>query len=162
MAGSATDSSSARRFQPPVRIQRTNGQFVLHTGDGDFRWRLPRLYVWTPANERLVVNGTRYHGTSVLVPLDHRGRETGRLDVVNHVPMETYLAGVLEGELWPNWNSETFKAQAIAARSYALFERHLHRQKHFDLASTTASQVYGGESTNAKVLSAVRSTRGRS
>ena len=74
-------------------------------------------------------------------------KETDRLILVNHVNMENYIAGVIPGEIYVSWPSETVSTQAVAARSYALY--HLanlsssYRLFHFD--DTTSYQVYIGD-----------------
>ncbi len=85
------------------------------------------------------------------------------LDVVNTVGMESYLPGVLQRELFPSWDPAAFRAQAIAARSYALWElrRSRLRGRPYDLESTTASQAYVGVASNPKASDAVRATRGQ-
>lgn len=86
----------------------------------------------------------------------------GRFDVVEHVPIELYLPGVVAKELYRHWLPETFRAQAIAARTYALHERQrrLSRGDHFDVEATTADQAYGGATAHERSHDAVRSTRG--
>lgn len=86
----------------------------------------------------------------------------GVFDVVNHVPIERYLPGVVAKELYPNWHAAAFETQAIAARSYALHERQrrMGRGDHFDIESTDRDQVYGGATTNQTALRAVEATRG--
>ncbi len=84
-------------------------------------------------------------------------------DIVERVPIEAYLPGVIAKELYANWRLETFKAQAVAARSYALHERQrrMARGSHFDIENTTRSQVYAGLTENRTALDAVRDTRGQ-
>jgi stage II sporulation protein D len=83
-----------------------------------------------------------------------------RFDAINHTDLETYLPGVLHRELFPDWPAETFRAQAIAARSYALWERHRNHDKHYDLESTVASQAYAGLIDLPNPTQAVAATRG--
>ena len=64
------------------------------------------------------------------------------LTVVNDVPLETYLRGVVPAESPSSWNAEALKAQAVAARSYALSV--LNAQAQTDICDTTACQVYRG------------------
>ncbi|MEX0654414.1 MAG: SpoIID/LytB domain-containing protein [Phycisphaeraceae bacterium] len=146
----------------PVTVTHDGEQFQLRTGSRGYAWRTSRLRVRTgfpPSG--IGLNGDRYPGVLELVALAGRdGRPTGRFDVVNHVPMETYLPGVLERELFGSWDLDAFKAQAIAARSYALFERGLNADRHYDIQATTASQVYGGAASNPKAIEAARQTRG--
>ena len=77
----------------------------------------------------------------------------GALRAVNSVPLEQYLYGVVPLEIGTTGPADALKAQAVAARSYALAER---RSGDFDLYPDTRSQVYGGvgaekRSTNAAV-----------
>jgi stage II sporulation protein D len=66
-------------------------------------------------------------------------------DVINELPMESYLRGVVPAEVSSAWPAEALKAQAIAARSYAAVR--LHPDKgNFDIYDDTRSQVYLGKS----------------
>lgn len=81
------------------------------------------------------------------------------LRVVNVVDLESYLQGVVAGEVPSNWPRETLRAQAVAARSYAL--SHLVKGKPFDLYADVRSQVYLGVSgEKPSTTEAVRSTVG--
>ncbi|TVQ81324.1 MAG: SpoIID/LytB domain-containing protein [Phycisphaeraceae bacterium] len=86
-----------------------------------------------------------------------------RFDVVEHVPIELYLPGVISKELYLHWKPETFRAQAIAARSYALHERQRRMAlgHHFDIESTTNAQVYIGATEHDVSHAAVEDTRGK-
>ena len=66
-------------------------------------------------------------------------------DAVNVVPLESYLAGVVTAEMPAYWQIESLKAQAIAARTYCLYnKRKFQNIRHWDVTRTTASQVYNG------------------
>ena len=80
--------------------------------------------------------------------------------VVNHVPLEQYLPGVVAGELYSHWRVETYAAQAVAARSYACAERTYRGHRPYDLTNTASSQVYKGRTQHARALEAVSMTRG--
>ncbi len=98
----------------------------------------------------------RYRGFLRLIPVGG-----DRVRVVNVVPMEAYLAGVLADELYDSWHLEAYKAQAVAARTYALARRNARRRYDYDLTDTTASQVYGGiGSETATAWRAVEETIG--
>jgi stage II sporulation protein D len=78
----------------------------------------------------------------------------GTINAINTVPLESYLRGVVPSEMPSGWAAEALKAQAIAARSYAL--RNLNPSAPFDVYPDQRSQVYGGVdaeavSTNAAV-----------
>ncbi|MGL5720879.1 MAG: SpoIID/LytB domain-containing protein, partial [Brevinema sp.] len=82
---------------------------------------------------------------------------------VNTVNLEEYLYSVVPKEIYPSWAKETLKAQAIASRSYALYEikRKGANKRDFDLYSDTRSQVYLGTKTeNPAVNRIVNETAG--
>lgn len=110
--------------------------------------------------ETLRLNKRDYPGTFRLIPVPKIS--PGVFDVIEHVPAESYLAGVISKELFASWSLEAFKAQAVAARSYALQEREmsLARGEPYDVESTEADQAYDGKSTNPTALRAVRETAG--
>lgn len=85
-----------------------------------------------------------------------------RFDVVERVPIESYIPGVIAKELYPGWSLHAYKAQAVAARSYAMHERQrrMAMGSHFDVESTTRDQVYGGQTDNQTALHAAGLTRG--
>lgn len=75
-------------------------------------------------------------------------QKDGRLLLINHLDLESYVRGVLSHEISEKWPMEAMKAQAVAARTYALYQvRHGHRNKlMYDLTNDVYSQVYGGQS----------------
>ncbi|MEN3333851.1 MAG: stage sporulation protein [Blastocatellia bacterium] len=89
----------------------------------------------------LRVGGKEYRGEMQLI-LNARGR----INVDNALPLEQYLRGVVPMELSPGASPamEALKAQAVAARTYALAHRSQSREADFDLRDDTRSQVYGG------------------
>lgn len=83
----------------------------------------------------------------------------GGLALINEVPLEQYVASVVGGEMGGNWPLEALKAQAVAARSYALSSGMKYGIAH--VSDTTYDQVYKGIGTEtAAVLQAVEQTRG--
>lgn len=85
------------------------------------------------------------------------------LTLINDVNLEDYLKGVVPAEMPSKWNREALKAQAIAARSYAVATKTAgkHASKGFDLVDTTADQAYGGASAEKTSTSqAVDDTKG--
>jgi stage II sporulation protein D len=79
---------------------------------------------------------------------------TSTLNVVNHLPLDLYLRGVVPVEMSSDWPTEALKAQTISARSYAV--RRLHPTNGtYDLFDDTRSQVYRGveaETTTTNTL----------
>ncbi len=85
----------------------------------------------------------------------------GTLTVVNSLPLEEYLMGVVPSEMPSKWNIEAQKAQAIAARSYALANLNKRGSHGYDLKDTPHDQAYGGASSETpQTTRAVLSTRG--
>jgi SpoIID/LytB domain protein len=66
------------------------------------------------------------------------------LSVVNSVPLDSYVRGVVSNEMPKDWPLEAVKAQAVAARSYALAHK---KGGTFDVYADTRDQVYGGIAT---------------
>jgi stage II sporulation protein D len=74
---------------------------------------------------------------------------TGKtLSVVNTVALDSYVRGVVSNEMPHDWPLEAVKAQAVAARSYALAHR---RGGEYDVYGDTRDQVYGGIATETPV-----------
>jgi stage II sporulation protein D len=103
------------------------------------------------------VDGHAYRGSYHFVPTSAR-----TFDVINHVGIDPYLKGVVAKEMFPQFLPEAYKAQAIVARTYALYEsRTAPPGRSWDLFPDTRSQVYGGISgESAKSRSAVDETTG--
>jgi stage II sporulation protein D len=134
-------------------LTRSAGQWFLDgkpLGDGELILACPGDYV--------SLNGTRYRGDLRFV-----SRGADKFLAINYIDSESYLAGVLSKELYPNWDTETYRTQAVAARSFALYQRDTFGKTHqYDLGSTTASQVYGGvDGETANSRDAVRATWGQ-
>lgn len=68
------------------------------------------------------------------------------LTVINDVPIEKYLQGVVPSEMPSGWEHDAHKAQAIAARSYALANLGKRGKYGYDLNDTPEDQAYGGAS----------------
>ena len=72
-----------------------------------------------------------------------RARE-GRIQVLNRVALEDYVASTVGGEMAPSWPEEALRAQAVATRTYVLHEAAKRRNADWDVRATATSQVYGG------------------
>ena len=83
------------------------------------------------------------------------------LTVINDIPLEKYLQGVVPSEMPSSWEHEAHKAQAIAARSYAIANRGKRAKYGYDLKDTPEDQAYGGASAEkANTNDAVVETAG--
>jgi SpoIID/LytB domain protein len=82
------------------------------------------------------------------------------LNVINELPLETYLRGVVPAEMPSTWPVAALRAQAIAARSYAA-RRLRPGESYYDVSDDTSSQVYHGqEAEHASTDGAITATAG--
>jgi stage II sporulation protein D len=108
--------------------------------------------------DTLSADATPYRGY-----FEVRSVKEGTLTVVNVVHVEDYLRGVVPNELSPEAfpEAEALKAQAVAARTYALKNRGEYAFKGYDICATAACQVYKGRATEHRMTDkAVEETRG--
>jgi len=85
------------------------------------------------------IDSGTYRGAMVLRP-----GALGGVTAINSLPIDTYLQGVVPGEMPSTWDYDALRAQSVAARTYALATRQ--RGQVFDLYPDTRSQVYAGVS----------------
>jgi len=98
----------------------------------------------------------RYRGNLEIRP-DDQG-----LTVINELPFEEYIYGVLPSEMPSTWPTEALKAQAVAARSYAMAQLRSYSKYGFDLLASQNSQVYNGfDWENPATNEAVEATSGQ-
>ncbi len=124
------------------------------------RRALPPNGVWLrPTGELTTLQGKgRYRGKLEIFP-----NAQGRLTVVNTLDLETYLRGVVPKEMgaWEFPSIEALKAQAVAARTYAVANRGKRTADGFDMGDTVADQVYGGRDGEQSLTDlAVQETEG--
>ncbi|MBQ1351548.1 MAG: SpoIID/LytB domain-containing protein [Oscillospiraceae bacterium] len=81
----------------------------------------------------------QYYGS-----FQYRRISGGNLTVINVLPMEDYIKGVVPYEMSSSWPLEALKAQAVCARSYAARTLNKHKSYGFDLCRTSDCQVYYG------------------
>ena len=118
--------------------------------------RRKEIIVYPEMNGVVAVNGMQYRGTITI-----RQHEKG-IDVINELRLEEYLYGVVPKEMSPQWPKEALKSQAVAARTYALYQKEKNRDKGYDVYASTSSQVYGGVTAEHKnATAAVNETRGK-
>ena len=131
---------------PTVAIE-LNGQW--------FNLNISRIVIKPPEKGFVSVKRKWYRGEFIIENRD------GVLVVVNNVPLEEYMLGVVPSEMPSKWNYEALKAQAIAARSYAIANRGKRASRGYDLKDTPEDQAYGGASAEtAATNNAVMETKG--
>lgn len=89
--------------------------------------------------------------------------DAGGLEVVNELDLERYVGCVVANEVWPTFDLEAFRAQAIVARSFVLYQMSRRPNAPFDVSATQGSQVYRGiraDATGRRAVEAAEYTRG--
>lgn len=149
------------RISEPITITTTD--LGLKVGDLGIAQSVELTPTDSPGH--FTINGRVYRGKLRLFSTNNG------LECVNVIDLEQYVAGVIGWEMIASWPLEALKAQAIASRTYALFEMQLSRGKdrQWDLDDSTRYQVYGGVGPSdnkrlwretAKVLQAREETNG--
>ena len=150
----ATSVSGQQLFNgtSPLTLQATNGTITVgstHETARDLRISATEPLILSPKTLRC--GGKK----SPARPARYRGQlrvfiHGGQLRVVNELDIEDYLHGVVPAEVPASWPLEALKTQAIAARTYALYQME-HRQKwSYDLVDSDGDQVYKGLRCEAK------------
>jgi len=103
-------------------------------GDGQLQADVP-LTLWTPSGSRVYRGSLRAASPSA--------GSTDR-DTVNVVSVEDYVRGVVPAEMPASWSAEAVRAQAVAARTYAVWSRDLNPSRYYQICDTSACQVYRG------------------
>jgi stage II sporulation protein D len=164
----ALPSVSAMRF--PFKV----GANLLRTGSqGEWRESGSGYVILPKQDQVLAINGRLYRGAIWLKPaprlVNPNWKSTGSrpqyrassFDVINLVNLEDYLLSVVPSEMPSSWPLEALKAQAIAARSYAVSNQGKHSSAGYDLKATIDDQVYSGiSSENENSNRAVAETAG--
>ncbi|MFA5059842.1 MAG: SpoIID/LytB domain-containing protein [Candidatus Omnitrophota bacterium] len=109
---------------------------------GDMPYSQRKIRIISAKDATIDIDGRRYRGE-----IDILRDSNNRLLVINIVGLEDYVKGVLYHEVSHHWLLEALKAQAVAARTYALYRMELSKNKSYDLTSDIYSQVYGGKNS---------------
>ncbi len=146
----------------PLLLSRTRSGFLLSPAGAI----LPDQRARIVADAGLLTLGSGAEGVKLEGEIHLVARtdiSAGAFDVVEAIPIERYLPGVLAKELYHHFEPQAFAAQAIAARSYALHERARRAAlgSHFDVEASTMDQAYAGAGAHPRATEAVRATRGR-
>ena len=184
---SDTDGSLRVLPSPGLNIRDgVGGRFTVPTGSKYVSWRIARYgsgyrLTYRTADGRDIVTRTglskgtwsfyspsrsvrvllpsgtirTYRGSMALIKWGTSGR------TINRVLVEDYVRGVVPAEMPTSWPADAVRAQAVAARSYAVRLRTNRRYASYDLCDTTACQVYrgmGAETVNGDA--AVEATKG--
>lgn len=97
---------------------------------------------------------------------DYRGeievwRGKDGLYLINELPLEEYVEGVVKAETADDWEDEALKAQAVIVRTYVLKQMTRRRDKRYHVTSTVLHQLFKGLNSDPRVTAAVRATKGQ-
>jgi stage II sporulation protein D len=139
-----------------VRMQ--TEQLTLRGGEQGLTLTFPRLA--RKSNGAAMSSGDS--GMEIVVSgVVHLVRKGKGFSVLNRVDLEEYVKGVVPAEVSSTWHPEMLKAQAVAARTYALYQQMLSATREYDVVATVQDQVYRGkQGIDAGILRAVEETRG--
>ena len=131
-------------------VELQSGKVALANWISGQMWIEPKAegYVW--------IGDRWYRGRTHIIP--HKGGITA----INYVNFAEYLYSVIGAEMNSNWPQEALKAQAVAARSYALKKRQENSNNFYDLGNNQSWQVYQGIKTESPgTYAAVDATKGQ-
>jgi len=151
------DKSSSKRIlsfnaNDKVRFIYNNGKFNVERNEVLVIKNFRGTFIVHSPNGILGIEGLKrkskqalYHGIFEILPRNER-----EFFVVNVLDLQEYLKGVVPNEMPISFGLEALKAQAVAARNYALMPR-TRAYKEFDVDDSVASQVYFGANTETAI-----------
>ena len=105
--------------------------------------------------DELTLNDRHFRG---IIEVKKKGE---RFIVINEIDIEDYLKGVVPTEVSPAWSVEALKTQAVASRTYALYQRRANINKDYHLVSSVMDQAYNGmDAEDPRASKAVAATKG--
>jgi hypothetical protein len=142
------------------RVLGRDGQLIRQgepgeVGAEDLLGTLAEVWIEPAPGASLQVDGRPYAGRLRVL------RASNGIQVVNHLPLESYVSSVVGGEMPASWRLEALRAQAVAARSYAMAHMARPANDHWHLGDTTRWQNYEGLKTvSDPTVQATNSTAG--
>ncbi len=135
------------RLNPPLQIKKSgDGLFVNNT-------KILKMRATAPAF--MIINGKSYRGVVEISAADQG------LLVIDEMPLEDYLVGLINCEISSQWPIEAVKAQAVIARSYALYQKAARKDAPYHLESSVMDQVYDGcDIEDSRAARGVKETAG--
>lgn len=138
----------------PYELRPYQDSIAIKIGDDYFNLKSDYIVI-KPSAGFASVKSKWYRGSFMIY------NTNGFLTVINHVDIEDYIKGVVPSEMPSSWNFEAHKAQAIAARSYALANMGKRSSAGYDLKDTPEDQAYGGATAESlRTNKAVEDTKG--
>lgn len=158
------DQTNPQTQNTAVRLNQSNVPIDIELTDGEITiagqtFAYDRLIIFPDDPYIFNLNGNDFRGKLKLIVNPDRTS----FDVINIVPPEPYLAGVVGAEMPSYWEPEALKAQTIAARTYCFYiKKQFGANRDWDMKQTEAHQVYRGISVeSAQIWHVVNETKGQ-
>lgn len=152
-----------------VKIVRSGDRKIIYV-NGKKRVETVQAVKYAPKNNKIIVTSFRRAHNDTMFPV-YRGimeiknspTSSSSMRMINDIKMEEYLIQVLPSEMPKSFGLEALKAQAVAARTYALNDCFNSRFKKegFDVIDDTRSQMYNNEDENEISTKAIEQTYGK-
>lgn len=145
------------KLEPMTAYKLTPGRNCIHiTLKGKkYDIKSDRIVIKTSSSGFISAKNKWYRGNLIVRNVN------GKLTVINDIKLEEYLLGVVPSEMPSTWHEEALKAQAVAARSYAVANLGKQSRHGYDLKDNTEDQAYGGASAETeRARNAVAQTAG--
>ena len=161
-AGSIYDAETGKELlqlnpMSAYRLKSGRNSIIIKLSGKDYTLNTQNIVIKTSSPSGFVMAKKRWYRQYLRINNKRSG-----MTVVNEIHIELYLLGVVPAEMPSSWNIEAHKAQAIAARSYALANMGKRASHGYDLKDTPEDQAYGGASGETqKTNSAVMATKGQ-
>ena len=141
----------------PYALKQRGGNLLISFDGKEYWIKNQKIIIKSTQEKGLVYTKKKwYRGELVVLNADNG------LTVINEIDLESYVKGVVPAEMPPAWNLEAHKAQAIAARSYAVSNAGKRGKYGYDLKDTDEDQVYKGLSAETlQTNHAVDTTKGQ-
>jgi len=134
-----------------VKIEKKNDEYGLRI----FNSFYPTTSIMIKSKNSFKINGKVLNFNLAIILYKNE------LYAVNVLPLEAYLAGIINSEISSKWPIESIKAQAVVSRTYAFRKKIKNRSKPYDLNTTVLDQVYKGITNIDKAsIDAVKETYG--
>lgn len=146
---------SFSRYSVPISVTITDGKITVAG-----RCFLGNEVTILPESPHMFnLDGNDYRGKVKLI----LNADGDSFDVMNVVPLESYLAGVIGAEMPAYWEPAALQAQTIAARTYCLYiKKHFGYKRNWDVRKTQANQAYHGlRAESSRIWNAVNETKGQ-
>lgn len=100
-----------------------------------------KVFIKAVDPESIVINDRKFRGNVEII------KKNNHLSAVNYIDLEDYIKGILYHEASHYWPEEALKAQAIACRTYAVYQIEVSKNNDYDVTNDIYSQVYGGKTS---------------